>query len=59
HIKRGTDVNKEARIKNIRTGKTELKEIEAGKECGILFSPNLDIREKDVIIAYKKIKTED
>lgn len=59
HIKRGTDVNKEARIKNIRTGKTELKEIEAGNECGILFSPNLDIREKDVIIAYKKIKTED
>lgn len=59
HIKRGTDVTKEARIKGIRTGKTELKEIEAGKECGILFSPNLDIREKDVIIAYKKIKTED
>lgn len=59
HIKRGTDVNKEARIKSIKTGKTELKEIEAGKECGILFSPNLDIREKDVIIAYKKIKTDD
>lgn len=58
HIKRG-DLTKEARIKNIRTGKTELKQIEAGKECGILFSPNLDIREKDVIIAYKKIKTED
>ena len=59
HIKRGTDVTKEARIKGIRTGKTELKEIEAGKECGILFSPNLDIKEKDVIISYKKIKTED
>lgn len=59
HLKRGSDVNKEARIKSIRTGKTELKEIEAGHECGILLSPNLDIREKDVIIAYKKIKTED
>lgn len=59
HIKRGTDVNKEARIKSIKTGKTELKEIEAGQECGLLFSPNLDIREKDLIIAYKKIKTED
>lgn len=58
HIKRG-DLTKEARIKSIKTGKTELKEIELGKECGILFSPNLDIREKDLIIAYKKIKTED
>jgi translation initiation factor IF-2 len=58
HIKRG-DVTKDARIKNIRTGKTELKEIEAGAECGILFSPNLDIHEKDLIISYKKIKTED
>lgn len=57
HLIRG-DVSKNARIRSIRTGKEEIKKIEAGKECGIFFSPNLDVREKDVIIAYKK-KTDD
>lgn len=53
HLKRG-DISKDARIRNIRTGKDEVKKVEAGVECGIFLSPNLDVREKDVIIAYKK-----
>ncbi len=53
HLKRG-DVVKDARVRSIRIGKDEVKKVEAGKECGIFLSPNLDVREKDVIIAYKK-----
>lgn len=48
------DVSKNAKIRNIRIGKEEVKKVEVGKECGILLSPNLDVHEKDVIIAYKK-----
>lgn len=53
HLKRG-DLLKNARIRSIRIGKDEVKTVEATKECGVFFSPNLDVREKDVIIAYKK-----
>lgn len=53
HLKRG-EVSKNAKIRSIRIGKEEVKKVEVGKECGIFFSPNLDVREKDVIISYKK-----
>lgn len=53
HLKRG-DVAKNARIKSLRIGKAEVKQVEAGKECGILLSPNLDVQLKDAIISYKK-----
>lgn len=53
HLVRG-DVVKNAKVRSIRLGKDEVKTVETGKECGILFSPNLDVREKDAIIAYKK-----
>ncbi len=53
HLVRG-DVSKNAKIRNIRIGKEEVKKVEADKECGIFLSPNLDVHEKDVIIAYKK-----
>lgn len=53
HLKRG-DVSKDARIRSMRTGKEEVKKVESGSECGIFLSPNLDVREKDVIISYKK-----
>jgi len=53
HLKRG-EVSKNAKIRSIRIGKDEVKKVEVGKECGIFLSPNLDVREKDVIIAYKK-----
>ncbi len=53
HLKHG-DVSKDARIRGIRTGKNEAKKVELGVECGIFLSPNLDVHEKDVIIAYKK-----
>lgn len=52
-------VTKEARVKSIRIGKEELTSVEAGKECGLQLFPNLDMGEKDVIISYKKIKTDE
>jgi len=58
HLKRG-EVTKEAKIRNLRIGKNDVKEVATGSECGVFFSPNLDIREKDVIIPYKKLKTDD
>jgi translation initiation factor IF-2 len=48
------DVVKNAKIRSIRIGKDEVKIVETGKECGLFFSPNLDVQQKDVIIAYKK-----
>ena len=53
HLKRG-DISKNAKIRSLRIGKEEVKKVETGKECGIFFSPNLDVQQKDVIIAYKK-----
>ena len=53
HLVRG-DVVKNAKVRSIRIGKDEVKVVEAGKECGIFFSPNLDVQPKDAIIAYKK-----
>lgn len=59
HILRKDGETKNARVKSIRIGKQELKKVDAGKECGILFFPRLDLKEKDYIIAYKKIKTDE
>ncbi|MFH2085649.1 MAG: translation initiation factor IF-2 [bacterium] len=53
HLRRG-ETTKDARVKSIRIGKEEIKKVEAGKECGIFLFPNLDLKEKDAIIAYKK-----
>ena len=54
-----SEVSKDAKIRSIRLGREEVKKVETGHECGLLFSPNLDIKEKDLIISYKKINTED
>jgi translation initiation factor IF-2 len=59
HLKKADGTVKDARVKSLRIGKEEMKKVPAGSECGILFFPNLDLREKDVIIAYKKIQTEE
>lgn len=53
HLIRG-DIVKNAKVRSIRIAKEEVKIVEAGKECGIFFSPNLDVQPKDAIIAYKK-----
>lgn len=58
HVKTESAV-KEARIRGMRIGKNEVKHAESGVECGILFSTNLDISPKDLIISYKKIKTDE
>lgn len=59
HVKKVEGSTKEAKIKSIRVGKDEVKKVEAGKECGVLLFPNLDIDKKDVIIPYKKLKTDE
>lgn len=58
HLKR-VELTKEAKIRNLRIGKNDTKEVSAGGECGVFFSPNLDIKEKDLIIPYKKLNIED
>jgi len=59
HVIKKDGETKNARIKSIRVGKEELKSVATGKECGILFFPKLDLREKDTIISYKKNKSLD
>jgi translation initiation factor IF-2 len=54
HLKKADGTVKDARIKSMRIGKDEVKKVPAGSECGLFLFPNLDVREKDVIIAYKK-----
>lgn len=54
HLNKADGTVKDARVKSMRIGKGEVKKVEAGVECGILLFPNLDVSEKDVIIAYKK-----
>jgi len=59
HLKKKSGELKNARVKSLRIGKQELKVVEAGKECGLLTYPKLDIEPKEVIIAYKKTKTDE
>ncbi|EKD79877.1 MAG: hypothetical protein ACD_40C00271G0004 [uncultured bacterium] len=54
HLHRQDGMVKDARIKSMRIGKDEVKKVPAGSECGLFLYPNLDVREKDAIIAYKK-----
>ncbi|MDP3998406.1 MAG: GTP-binding protein [bacterium] len=42
-----------AKIKSIRHLKTELPKAEAGTECGILLSPQLDFQPGDMLLSYK------
>jgi translation initiation factor IF-2 len=58
HLNKADGTVKDARVKSLRIGKEEVKKVGAGSECGIFLFPNLDLKEKDVIIAYKK-KAED
>lgn len=59
HLKRKDKIIKDSRVKSIRIGKEEVKKISAGKECGILLAPQLDIRKNDSIISYNKNKEEE
>lgn len=59
HLKKKDGELKNARIKSLRVGKDEVKEVSEGKECGVLLFPKLDIDLKSLIIAYKKTKTDE
>jgi len=54
HLKKADGTSKDARIKFLRIGKDEVKKVGAGSESGVFLFPNLDVQQKDVIIAYKK-----
>ncbi len=54
HLNKADKTIKDARIKSLRIGKEETSKVSSGTECGILLFPNLDVREKEIIIAYKK-----
>ncbi len=54
HLKKADGTTKDARVKSMRMGKEEVKKVPAGEECGLFLYPNLDVKEKEVIIAYKK-----
>ena len=54
HLIKADGTVKDARIKSMRIGKEEVKKVPSGSECGLFLFPNLDVKEKDVIIAYKK-----
>lgn len=58
HLLKADKTQKDARVKSLRIGHEEVKKVPAGTECGILLFPNLDLREKEVIISYRK-RTED
>ncbi len=58
HLKRGEELIGDAKIVSLKIGKDEVKKVPAGSECGILLSPQLDIQEKDIIIAYNKKEEE-
>ncbi len=54
HLKRGDDLLADAKIISLKIGKEDVKKVPAGSECGLLLKPQLDIQEKDIIIAYNK-----
>lgn len=58
HLKRAGKIIKDSRIKSLKSGKDEVKKISATAECGILLSPQLDIKINDSIIPYNKNKEE-
>lgn len=44
----------EATLTSLRMGKEEVKEVKKGKDCGMIFSPDLDnLEEGDSIVAFK------
>ncbi len=58
HLKRDNDLIADARIVSLKIGKEDVKKVPAGSECGVLLQPQLDIQEKDIIIAYNKKEEE-
>ena len=53
-ILRGEEVVGESKVKSLRVGKDEINKVESGKECGVLFDPQVDFTLSDTIQAYKK-----
>jgi translation initiation factor IF-2 len=52
-IMRGDEEIGKGKIDSLRILKKEVKEVEKGKDCGISITPNIDMHESDIIVAYK------
>lgn len=52
-IERDGKVIGTTKFKNMQTGKTQIEKVKAGQECGVTFSPYLDFKVGDLIIAFQ------
>ena len=55
-ITRGNDLIFEGNVASLKRLKDDVKEVKAGYECGIVFEGFTDIREGDMIEAYKMVE---
>lgn len=52
-IMRNNDIIAETKIQSLKRFKDDVKEVKEGFECGIVIDNNIDIQEKDILVAYK------
>jgi len=55
HLRRNDRIIRDSRIVSIKQGKVDVKKVEKDTECGIVFKPQLDLKEDDYIQAFTKI----
>jgi len=53
HIKRGDQIIGDVKIVSMKHGKEDIAEAKTGQEFGVVFSPPLDFKIGDVIIAFR------
>ncbi len=52
-IMRNNEIIAETKIQSLKRFKDDVKEVKEGFECGIVIDNNIDIQEKDILVAYK------
>ena len=52
-VMRDNDIILETKIDSLKRFKEDVKEVKEGFECGIVIEDNVDIKEGDIIVAYK------
>lgn len=53
-LMQGEDEVGEVKVTSVRRGKNEVQQVKAGEECGIIFQPQLDFKEGDMLISIQK-----
>jgi len=56
HLKRDDKIITDAKIKSLKKEKTDVINVKAGSECGIVFGSKIDFKKGDVIMSYKMIE---